>query len=39
MTGLLLTSRLTYGRLPSLAEIEATFGNDETGHIGYLALP
>jgi hypothetical protein len=29
----------TYGRLPNLAEIEATFGNDETGHIGYLALP
>jgi hypothetical protein len=27
----------TYGRLPNLAEIEATFGNDETGHIGYLA--
>ena len=24
--------------LPNLAEIEATFGNDETGHIGYLAL-
>lgn len=29
----------TYGRLPNLAEIEATLGNDETGHIGYLALP
>jgi hypothetical protein len=27
----------TYGRLPNLAEIDATFGNDETGHIGYLA--
>ncbi len=27
----------TYGRLPNLAEIEATLGNDETGHIGYLA--
>ena len=27
----------TYGRLPNLAEIEATFGNDDTGHIGYLA--
>ena len=27
----------TYGRLPNLAEIEATFGTDETGHIGYLA--
>lgn len=26
----------TYGRLPNLAEIEATFGDDETGHIGYL---
>jgi hypothetical protein len=26
----------TYGRLPNLAEIEATLGNDETGHIGYL---
>ncbi len=29
----------TYGRLPNLAEIEAALGNDETGHIGYLALP
>jgi hypothetical protein len=29
----------TYGRLPNLAEIEATLGNDDTGHIGYLALP
>lgn len=27
----------TYGRLPNLAEIEATLGSDETGHIGYLA--
>jgi hypothetical protein len=27
----------TYGRLPNLAEIEATLGHDETGHIGYLA--
>lgn len=27
----------TYGRLPNLAEIEGTFGNDETGHISYLA--
>lgn len=27
----------TYGRLPNLAEIEAALGNDETGHIGYLA--
>lgn len=27
----------TYGRLPNLAEIEATLGNDETGHIGYMA--
>jgi hypothetical protein len=27
----------TYGHLPNLAEIEATFGNDETGHISYLA--
>jgi hypothetical protein len=27
----------TYGRLPNLAELEATLGNDETGHIGYLA--
>jgi LPS sulfotransferase NodH len=27
----------TYGRLPNLAEIEATLGNDDTGHIGYLA--
>ena len=27
----------TYGRLPNLAEIEATLGNDKTGHIGYLA--
>ena len=27
----------TYGHLPNLAEIEAAFGNDETGHIGYLA--
>jgi hypothetical protein len=26
----------TYGRLPNLAEIEAIFGSDETGHIGYL---
>jgi hypothetical protein len=29
----------TYGRLPNLAEIEASLGSDETGHIGYLALP
>lgn len=29
----------TYGRLPNLAEIEAALGNDDTGHIGYLALP
>ena len=29
----------TYGRLLNLAEIEATPGNDETGHIGFLALP
>lgn len=29
--------RATYGRLPNLAEIEAALGNDETGHIGYLA--
>jgi hypothetical protein len=29
----------TYGRLPNLAEIEATFGHHETGHIGYLTLP
>jgi hypothetical protein len=28
----------TYGRLPNLVEIEATLGNDDTGHIGYLAL-
>lgn len=28
--------RATYGRLPNLAEIEATLGNDETGHISYL---
>ncbi len=27
--------RATYGRLPNLAEIEATLGSDETGHIGY----
>jgi hypothetical protein len=27
----------TYGRLPNLAEIEGAFGNDETGHISYLA--
>jgi hypothetical protein len=27
----------TYGRLPNLAEIEASLGDDETGHIGYLA--
>lgn len=27
----------TYGRLPNLAEVEAAFGSDETGHIGYLA--
>jgi hypothetical protein len=27
----------TYGRLPNLAEIEASLGNDDTGHIGYLA--
>jgi len=27
----------TYGRLPGLAQIEATFGNDENGHISYLA--
>ena len=26
----------TYGRLPNLAELEATLGNDQTGHIGYL---
>jgi len=26
----------TYGRLPNLAEIESTLGNDETGHISYL---
>jgi hypothetical protein len=25
----------TYGRLPNVAEIEATLGSDETGHIGY----
>ena len=25
--------------MPNLAEIEATLGNDGTGHIGYLALP
>ena len=29
----------TYGRLPNLAEIEAILGDDETGHLGYLALP
>jgi hypothetical protein len=29
----------TYGRLPNLAEIEATLGNDDTGHIGHLGLP
>jgi hypothetical protein len=29
----------TYGRLPNLAEIEAALGNNDTGHIGYLALP
>ena len=27
----------TYGRLPNLAEIETALGNDDTGHIGYLA--
>jgi LPS sulfotransferase NodH len=27
----------TYGRLPNLAEIEGALGNEETGHIGYLA--
>ena len=27
----------TYGRLPNLAGIEAALGNDDTGHIGYLA--
>jgi hypothetical protein len=27
----------TYGRLPGLAQIEAAFGNDENGHISYLA--
>lgn len=26
----------TYGRLPNLAEVEASLGNDETGHIGYV---
>jgi hypothetical protein len=27
----------TYERVPNLAEIEATLGSEETGHIGYLA--
>jgi hypothetical protein len=31
-----LPENATHGRLPNLAEIEATFGSDETGHIGYL---